>query len=114
MCAECKVLVNNAGVGGSLVAVEEMPEEGFRAIMDANFFGPIRLSKLVIPAMRARGDGVILNVSSVLGRVATMCQVGFDFCTNTAPPRGICGTTNRDCVQYAAMPRRPGMGVASH
>ena len=62
------VLVNNAGVG-SRGAVETMSMESAHCLMDTNFWGPIRCSRAVLPAMRAQRSGVIVNVSSLSGRV---------------------------------------------
>lgn len=63
------VLVNNAGLGGT-EALEETDVDSFRAVMETNFFGALRCAKAVLPSMRERGSGCILNVSSVSGRVA--------------------------------------------
>lgn len=62
-------LVNNAGanVGGP---AEKVPLEAVRRMFETNFFGAVRLMQAVAPAMRARGSGVIVNVSSIAGRVA--------------------------------------------
>jgi len=64
------VLVNNAGieVRGS---VEELPLAGFRTTMETNYFGVIRCVQQVIPQMRQRRSGVIINVSSVAGRITS-------------------------------------------
>jgi NAD(P)-dependent dehydrogenase (short-subunit alcohol dehydrogenase family) len=62
------VLVNNAGYG-YLAAVEEGEEEEIRAIFDTNFFGLANLIREVLPAMRARGSGHIVNISSVGGLI---------------------------------------------
>ncbi len=60
------VLVNNAG--GALVgAVEETDVEQAQALFDVNVFGAIRVAKAVLPGMRAKGFGRIVNISSVLG-----------------------------------------------
>jgi NAD(P)-dependent dehydrogenase (short-subunit alcohol dehydrogenase family) len=64
------VLVNNAGVGGG-GSVEEAPMEVFRQVMETNFFGGLRCIKAVIPSMRERRSGCIVNVSSVAGRAAS-------------------------------------------
>jgi NAD(P)-dependent dehydrogenase (short-subunit alcohol dehydrogenase family) len=64
------VLVNNAGVerNGS---VEELPLSEFRAVMETNYFGAVRCIKAVLPKMRERKSGCIVNVTSVAGRVST-------------------------------------------
>jgi NAD(P)-dependent dehydrogenase (short-subunit alcohol dehydrogenase family) len=63
------VLVNNAGfeVWGPL---EEMAVEDVKDQFETNVYGPFRLITGVLPGMRTRGSGVIVNVSSVAGRVA--------------------------------------------
>jgi len=64
------VLVNNAGVerNGS---IEELAMDDFRAVMETNYFGAIRCAKAVIPHMRERRSGLIVNITSVAGRVST-------------------------------------------
>lgn len=64
------VLVNNAGTA-TFGAVEELPLEGFRTIMETNYFGALRCIKAVLPVMRERKNGCIINVSSVSGRAAS-------------------------------------------
>ncbi|MEF8789719.1 MAG: SDR family oxidoreductase [Haloarculaceae archaeon] len=62
-------LVNNAGYGqhGPL---EDVTDELLHRQFDVNVFGPHRLARAVLPHMREAGDGTIVNVSSVAGRVA--------------------------------------------
>jgi NAD(P)-dependent dehydrogenase (short-subunit alcohol dehydrogenase family) len=62
------VLVNNAGYSQS-GAVESVPIQRVRAQFETNVFGPLRLTQLVLPAMRARRHGRIVNVSSMGGRL---------------------------------------------
>ena len=63
------VLVNNAGIF-SIEAVEDESLEQFRRVMETNYFGAVRCVKRVLPAMRKRRSGCIINVTSVAGRVA--------------------------------------------
>lgn len=63
------VLVNNAG-HGYRSAVEEGDPADVQELFDTNFFGPVDLIKHVLPGMRARRSGTILNISSIAGRVS--------------------------------------------
>jgi NAD(P)-dependent dehydrogenase (short-subunit alcohol dehydrogenase family) len=62
------VLVNNAGYG-ELGPCEEVPLDRWDAQFQTNLFGPIGLIQLVLPGMRARGHGRIVNVSSMAGEL---------------------------------------------
>lgn len=63
------VLINNAGIERS-GSVEELPLSEFRAVMETNYFGAIRCIQAVLPTMRQRRSGCIINMSSVAGRIA--------------------------------------------
>ena len=63
------VLVNNAGIERT-GSVEEVSLAEFRAVMETNYFGAIRCIQAVLPAMRKRRSGCIINVASVAGRIA--------------------------------------------
>jgi len=65
------ILINNAGfeVWGPL---EEMTVEDLKDQFETNVYGPFRLITAVLPGMRQRGSGVIVNVSSVAGRVGAV------------------------------------------
>ncbi|WP_281915912.1 oxidoreductase [Caldimonas thermodepolymerans] len=63
------VLVNNAG-HGYRAAVEEADEREVAELFASNFFGAVALVKAVLPGMRARHAGTIVNVSSIAGRLA--------------------------------------------
>ena len=62
------VLVNNAG-WGLFGSVEDVSMKDFRAQFETNFFGIISIIQKVAPIMRKQGAGVIVNVSSVAGRI---------------------------------------------
>jgi NAD(P)-dependent dehydrogenase (short-subunit alcohol dehydrogenase family) len=64
------VLVNNAGVERS-GSVEELPIAEFRAVMETNYFGALRCVQALVPEMRKRRSGFIINVSSVAGQISS-------------------------------------------
>jgi NAD(P)-dependent dehydrogenase (short-subunit alcohol dehydrogenase family) len=70
------VLVNNAGIG-TMGSVEELPLSEFRQCMETNFFGPIRCIKAVVPSMREARSGLIVNVSSVAGKICVTPQAPY-------------------------------------
>jgi NAD(P)-dependent dehydrogenase (short-subunit alcohol dehydrogenase family) len=61
------LLVNNAGFGVAPGGAEESSIEQARSIFDTNFFGIVRMTRAVVPHMRRRGSGRIINIGSVLG-----------------------------------------------
>lgn len=63
------VLINNAGVGAHGLQENFSPDD-FRRLFDINLFGVQRMIRAVVPDMRSRKEGLIVNVSSLLGRVA--------------------------------------------
>lgn len=63
------VLINNAGLG-HVGSVEFLSDEAMRETFETNVFGPVRVLKAALPAMRAAGSGVVVNVSSTAGRVS--------------------------------------------
>jgi len=67
------VLINNAGYGLA-GAIEETSIEEASMQMDTNFLGAVRLTNAILPAMRARKDGIIIYMGSVVGRIAMPFQ----------------------------------------
>ncbi|MGZ4761804.1 MAG: SDR family NAD(P)-dependent oxidoreductase, partial [Ilumatobacteraceae bacterium] len=67
------VLVNNAGVGGNAVA-EECSPSTYLDIMNVNLCGAVRCLQQVLPGMRARRTGAIVNITSIAGRIAAIAQ----------------------------------------
>lgn len=66
---ELDAVVNNAGITET-GPLETYPHDALVRMFETNTFGPMRLIRAVVPAMRERGSGVIVNVTSVEGRVA--------------------------------------------
>ena len=62
------VLVNNAGYGYR-AAVEEGADSDVRELFETNFFGAVDLTRRVLPSMRARRAGTIVNISSISARL---------------------------------------------
>jgi NADP-dependent 3-hydroxy acid dehydrogenase YdfG len=73
------VLVNNAGYGYR-GAVEEASQAEIRELFDTNFFGLVAVTQAVLPGMRARGSGYVVNISSVGGRK----QMRYGTCEETS------------------------------
>lgn len=65
------VLVNNAGYG-LYGPVEDIPLNEARYQFEVNVFGPARLTQLLLPAMRAKGKGTIVNITSMGGKIYTV------------------------------------------
>ncbi len=76
------VLVNNAGYG-YLAAVEEGEDQEIRAMFEANFFGLATMTRAVLPGMRARRSGCIVNISSI-GGLASFPATGYYHATKYA------------------------------
>jgi NAD(P)-dependent dehydrogenase (short-subunit alcohol dehydrogenase family) len=91
------VLVNNAGIGNPTPAEDETPEQ-FRQIIGVNLNAVFVLSQLTGRQMLERGSGVIVNVASVLGLVASgqIPQASY-----VAAKHGVVGLTREMAAQWA-------------
>ena len=70
------VLVNNAGIGGNGV-VEESTPQMYHDAFNVNVVGAIRCTQQVLPNMRARKSGTIVNITSVVGKFAAVAQAPY-------------------------------------
>ncbi|MDP9936713.1 NAD(P)-dependent dehydrogenase (short-subunit alcohol dehydrogenase family) [Paenarthrobacter nicotinovorans] len=87
------VLVNNAGYGYR-AAVEEGDDADVRALFDTNVFGPVAMIKAVLPGMRSRRSGAIVNISSIGARI---CPPGSGYYSATkAALEGISGSLQKE------------------
>jgi short-subunit dehydrogenase len=70
------MLVNNAGISQRSLALDT-DFSVYRTIMEVDFFAPLRLTQLVLPAMVARRSGRIINNASVAGKVGSPLRTGY-------------------------------------
>lgn len=88
--------VNNAGIAGPLKPVGEYPIEGWDKVIAVNLSGVFYGMRYQIPAMLASGGGTIVNISSILGKVATRNAPAY-----TAAKHGVIGLTEGAALEYA-------------
>jgi NAD(P)-dependent dehydrogenase (short-subunit alcohol dehydrogenase family) len=90
------ILVNNAGIG-TPVTVEAMSAEEWRRVLAVNLDGMFHCTQALLPAMKARGGGAIVNVSSMAGK-----RVSFHGGANyTASKAGVLGFTRHCAFELA-------------
>lgn len=70
------LLVNNAGIGGS-APLEMVPEVEHRQMFETNYFGAVNCIQAVLPSMRERETGAIVNITSAVGLMATPNQIAY-------------------------------------
>ena len=70
------ILVNNAGISQRSLALDTSFDV-YRTVMEVDFFAPLRLTQLVLPAMVARGAGRIVNIASVAGKTGSPLRTGY-------------------------------------
>lgn len=71
------VLVNNAGGAFGAAPVESADAAQWRAMYDVNVVGLMQVTQALLPALRASGDAVIINVGSTAGRIAYETGAGY-------------------------------------
>lgn len=89
------VLVNNAGVFGAYLPLLEIETSQWEKVMDVDLKGVFLVTKAVLPHMLERGDGVVINVSSASGVVAS--EVGAEY---TTAKHGVIGLTKQIAYDY--------------
>ena len=75
---ECRLLVNNAGGALGLDPVAEADEEQWRWMYDANVLGVMRITKALLPALVASGDGHVVVIGSIAGREPYLGGAGYN------------------------------------
>ncbi|MEZ5552357.1 MAG: SDR family oxidoreductase [Pseudomonadales bacterium] len=70
------LLVNNAGIGGAS-PLELTPEDEHKQMFETNYFGAVRCIQAVLPSMRERKTGCIVNITSAVGLLATPNQIPY-------------------------------------
>lgn len=70
------LLVNNAGIGGAS-PLEITPEDEHKQMFETNYFGAVRCVQAVLPSMRERETGAIVNITSAVGLQATPNQIAY-------------------------------------
>lgn len=87
-CDGVDVLLNNAGFG-LFERFMDAPLSHFETMMDTNYMGIVRCTKMVLPSFISRGGGHIVNVASIAGKLGTPKSTGY-----TATKHAVLGFTN--------------------
>lgn len=90
------VAFNNAGIGGTFDATEEISEEDWQRIIDVNLTGVWRCMRKEIPVMLEDGGGAIVNTASILGKVGEAGTPAY-----TAAKHGVVGLTKVAALDHA-------------
>ena len=90
------IAVNNAGIGGPLGTTGEYPLDGWRNVIDINLSGVFYGMHYQLPAMEKNGEGVIVNVASILGMVGTRLSPAY-----VAAKHGLVGLSKATALEYA-------------
>lgn len=75
---ECSVLVNNAGGALGLDRIEHADLHQWQAMYDTNVLGTLRMTRALLPALRASGDGLVVVVGSIAGTQAYVGGAGYN------------------------------------
>jgi NAD(P)-dependent dehydrogenase (short-subunit alcohol dehydrogenase family) len=89
------IACNNAGIGGPLMPVGEYPVDGWEKVISINLSGVFYGMRYQIPAMLENNGGCIVNISSILGQVATKNSPAY-----VAAKHGVVGLTKAAALEY--------------
>lgn len=89
------ILVNNAGFQ-HIAPLEEFPLEVFRRMLEVMLLGPFQLSQALVPGMKQRGWGRILNIASVHAKIASAYKAGY-----VSAKHGLLGLTRTMALELA-------------
>ncbi|GAA5931740.1 SDR family oxidoreductase [Sporobolomyces koalae] len=94
------VLVNNAGAGGTgaLLDADLESDEGAKATFETNVWAPMRMCKLVVPHMVEKRSGLVINVGSIVGNIATPWS-GI-YCASKAALHSLTETLRMECAGF--------------
>ena len=90
------ILVNNAGFQ-FVAPVEDFPPETFRRLLEVMLVAPFLLSRTVVPGMKRRGFGRIINIASVHAKIASAYKAGY-----VSAKHGLLGLTRVIALETAA------------
>lgn len=93
----CSVLINNAGLGYEGL-FEELPVEQWEEMFDTNVHGIFYCSRVVIPSMKEKEDGHIINIASIAGSVGIEGMAGY--CGTKWAVRGISQSMYKELRKY--------------
>ena len=82
------ILVNSAGIAGPNIAIPDYPDDAWAQILAVNLTGTFNTNKVVIPGMRARNYGRIVNIASIAGKEGNP-----NACAYSASKAGVIGFT---------------------
>jgi len=91
------LMVNNAGIGGPLAPIGEVPIDGWHNLMGVNLHGVFYGLRFGIPAMLKSGGGAIVNMASILGSVGTAGVSAY-----VTAKHGVVGLTKTAALEYSA------------
>jgi NAD(P)-dependent dehydrogenase (short-subunit alcohol dehydrogenase family) len=90
------IAVNNAGIGGTLKYVGEYPVDDWERVISVNLSGVFYGMRYQIPAILSSGGGSIVNIASIMGRVAVRGSSAY-----VAAKHGVIGLTETAALEYA-------------